>query len=194
MEHPTFSRTTSTSSEPSTRGGSLFDSIRQSGRIMAVVRSRTPQHAREPALVRRFQFWRAQPDAVRNRCPPIRSEPGERDTGLRIRRHVPGRVVRSVLGFVFEYYSAPLVVRWDLDFDGSKETTATTVTMSAARLDGPSDRALAIETRHPTDGLGNEEHRRPHPQREPSGRILGAARCGRAQDRWTMPSHSRIAR
>jgi hypothetical protein len=52
-----------------------------------------------------------------------------------------------------EYYSTPLVVRWDLDFDGSKETTATTVTMSAARLDGPSDRALAIETRHPTDGL-----------------------------------------
>ena len=51
------------------------------------------------------------------------------------------------------YYSTPLVVRWDLDFDGSKETTASTVTMSAAHLDGPSDRALAIETRHPTDGL-----------------------------------------
>jgi hypothetical protein len=51
------------------------------------------------------------------------------------------------------YYSTPLVVRWDLDFDGAKETTAGTVTLSAARLDGPSDRALAIDTRHPADGL-----------------------------------------
>jgi hypothetical protein len=51
------------------------------------------------------------------------------------------------------YYSTPLVVRWDLDFDGTKETTAGNVTVSAAGLDGPSDRALAIETRHPVDGL-----------------------------------------
>ena len=97
-------------------------------------------------------FWRAQPDAVRNRCPPIRSEPGERDTGLG-----SGDMFQVVSSVQFsdscsENYSAPLVVRWDLDFDGSKETTATTVTMSAARLDGPSDRALAIETCHPTDG------------------------------------------
>ena len=38
------------------KGWLRLDSIRQSGRIMAVVRSRTPQHAREPALVRRFQL------------------------------------------------------------------------------------------------------------------------------------------
>src|SRR5262245_3605331 len=51
------------------------------------------------------------------------------------------------------YYSTPLVVRWDLDFDGTKETTAGNVTLSAARLDGPSDRALPSDTRHPVDGL-----------------------------------------
>jgi hypothetical protein len=51
------------------------------------------------------------------------------------------------------YYATPLTVRWDLDFDGSKETTSNTVTVSAEALDGPSNRALEIETRHPIDGL-----------------------------------------
>ena len=82
-----------------------------------------------------------------------------------------------------EYYSAPLVVRWDLDFDGSKETTATTVTMSAARLDGPSDRALAIETCHPTDGLTATKNIAVHILNVSPAVGSWAARCGRAQDR-----------
>ena len=70
----------------------------------------------------------------------------------------PGDMFQVVSSIQFSdscsaYYSTPLVVRWDLDFDGTKETTAGTVTLSAARLDGPSDRALGIDTRHPADGL-----------------------------------------
>ena len=49
------------------------------------------------------------------------------------------------------YYSAPIGVRWDLDFDGTTETAGTTVTFSAAAIDGPSDVQLAVQAQHPID-------------------------------------------
>ena len=51
------------------------------------------------------------------------------------------------------YYAAQFTVRWDLDFDGAKETTGNAVTLSALNLNGPSNLELAIDTRHPIDGL-----------------------------------------
>jgi len=51
------------------------------------------------------------------------------------------------------YYAAQLAVRWDLNFDGVKETTGSSVTLSALNLNGPSNLELAIDTRHPIDGL-----------------------------------------
>ena len=37
-----------------------------------------------------------------------------------------------------EYYDGPFVLRWDLDVDGSFETTGTSVTLDARAFDGPS--------------------------------------------------------
>ena len=151
---------------------------------MAVVRSRTLQHAREPALVRRSSFWRAQPDAVRtgvrqsdrnleNVTPdsdPATCSRSCRPFSSRIR--VPSTTRRrSSCGGI-----STSTDRDDRDHGHDVGCTSRRTFGSRARdRNPPSDRRAH----------GNEEHRRPHPQREPSGRILGAARCGRAQDRWT---------
>jgi hypothetical protein len=49
------------------------------------------------------------------------------------------------------YYAAAITPRWDLNFDGTAETVANDVVLSALNLDGPSNLALRLEARHPID-------------------------------------------
>ena len=72
--------------------------------------------------------------------------------------NAPGDMYETVSSAQFgsacsSYYAAALSVRWDLDFNGTKETTGNDVRLSALNLNGPSNLSLAIETRHPVDGL-----------------------------------------
>jgi hypothetical protein len=49
------------------------------------------------------------------------------------------------------YYNAPIGLGWDLDGNGSFETSGTTATFSAATLDGPSTASVRARAQHPTD-------------------------------------------
>jgi PKD domain len=51
-----------------------------------------------------------------------------------------------------QYYATPFVLQWDLDRDGSYETTGTLVTFNAAALDGPSEVDVPVQARHPSGG------------------------------------------
>jgi len=51
------------------------------------------------------------------------------------------------------YYSVHPDLFWDLDRDGSFETTGIIVTFKATDLDGPSDVEVPVKAVHPTDGL-----------------------------------------
>ncbi len=64
------------------------------------------------------------------------------------------RVVSSVQfsSACSNYYSAAIGVRWDLDFNGTTETTGGNVTLSAAAIDGPSEKQLLVQAQHPVDG------------------------------------------
>lgn len=50
-----------------------------------------------------------------------------------------------------DYYSAPISVTWDLDGDGSFETSGAQAAFSAATLDGPSQASIHARAQHPTD-------------------------------------------
>ncbi len=50
------------------------------------------------------------------------------------------------------YYATPTALRWDLDRNGSYETSGTAVTLSALALDGPTDVVVPAEAQHPTGG------------------------------------------
>jgi hypothetical protein len=49
------------------------------------------------------------------------------------------------------YYNAPLGMLWDLDRNGTFETTGNLPTFSATELDGPSVVSLPVKAQHPTD-------------------------------------------
>jgi hypothetical protein len=51
-----------------------------------------------------------------------------------------------------QYYAAPFVLRWDLDVNGSFETTGSPVTFSALAFDGPSEVAVPAQAQHPSGG------------------------------------------
>ncbi|HXU45727.1 MAG TPA: PKD domain-containing protein, partial [Thermoanaerobaculia bacterium] len=50
------------------------------------------------------------------------------------------------------YYATPHLLRWDLDLNGSFETTGSSVTFNALAFDGPSDVAVPVEAQHPSGG------------------------------------------
>lgn len=49
------------------------------------------------------------------------------------------------------YYSAPIAVSWDLNFDGSHETNGTSASFSAASFDGPTVANVPTRATHATD-------------------------------------------
>jgi len=51
-----------------------------------------------------------------------------------------------------EYYSTPFLLKWDLDRNGSFETTGTEVVFSAASIDGPATVDIPVEAQHPSGG------------------------------------------
>ena len=51
-----------------------------------------------------------------------------------------------------QYYTAPVGLFWDLDVNGSFETTGSQVTFSAFAFDGPSEVGVPAEARHPLGG------------------------------------------
>ena len=50
------------------------------------------------------------------------------------------------------YYSTPFSLMWDLDTNGSYETTGNQAVFDAARLDGPSAVSVPVQARHPSGG------------------------------------------
>jgi hypothetical protein len=50
------------------------------------------------------------------------------------------------------YYATAFALRWDLDRNGSFETTGAAVTFDALAFDGPSDVAVPVEAQHPSGG------------------------------------------
>ncbi len=61
-------------------------------------------------------------------------------------------MISSVQFFCDAYYNAPLGIEWDLDLDGTFETTGNLPTFSAAELDGqPTLLAVPVRAQHPTD-------------------------------------------
>ncbi|HXU33400.1 MAG TPA: hypothetical protein VN851_22760 [Thermoanaerobaculia bacterium] len=50
------------------------------------------------------------------------------------------------------YYATPFALKWDLDLNGSFETTGSSVTFNALAFDGPSDVTVPAQAQHPTDG------------------------------------------
>jgi hypothetical protein len=51
-----------------------------------------------------------------------------------------------------EYYSMPFVLKWDLDGNGSFETTGTSVAFSTAAIDGPATVNVPVEAQYPSGG------------------------------------------
>jgi hypothetical protein len=51
-----------------------------------------------------------------------------------------------------DYYAAPVGLVWDLDLDGTFESTGSPVVFSAAALDGPSELDVPAQARHPFGG------------------------------------------
>jgi len=51
-----------------------------------------------------------------------------------------------------QYYATPFTLRWDLDRDGTFESTGSPVTFSAAAVDGPADIAVPAQAQHPAGG------------------------------------------
>lgn len=58
----------------------------------------------------------------------------------------------TFLGDCDQYYATPISLQWDLDRNGSYETTGSSVTFNAATLDGPSEVAIPVQARHPSGG------------------------------------------
>jgi hypothetical protein len=50
------------------------------------------------------------------------------------------------------YYSSPVALSWDLDSDGTYESPGDAATLSAARLDGPSELNVSAQAQHPFGG------------------------------------------
>ena len=51
-----------------------------------------------------------------------------------------------------QYYSAPFILRWDLNVDGSYETAGSAVTFNTAAFDGPSVVNVPAQAQHPSGG------------------------------------------
>jgi len=54
------------------------------------------------------------------------------------------------------YYAAPIGLFWDLDVNGSFETTGSPVTFNAVAFDGPSEVAVPVQARHPSGGQAGQ--------------------------------------
>ena len=50
------------------------------------------------------------------------------------------------------YYATPFSLRWDLNLDGSFESTGTSVTWNALAFDGPTDVVVPVQAQHPSGG------------------------------------------
>lgn len=51
-----------------------------------------------------------------------------------------------------QYYATPFLLRWDLDVNGSYETTGSPVTFDAIAFDGPSEVNVPAQAQHPSGG------------------------------------------
>jgi hypothetical protein len=59
--------------------------------------------------------------------------------------------ISAVRFFCDDYYSAPIAVSWDLNFDGTYETTGTSASFSAASFDGPTVALVPTRAQHAID-------------------------------------------
>ena len=59
--------------------------------------------------------------------------------------------ISAVRFFCDDYYSAPIAVSWDLNFDGIYETNGTSASFSAASFDGPTVAFVPTRAQHATD-------------------------------------------
>ncbi len=68
-------------------------------------------------------------------------------------------MISSLQFFCDDYYNATIGVAWDLDFNGTYETSGNNPVFSATELDGPDDRSVNVRAQHPTDTtpLGQSE-------------------------------------
>jgi len=55
-----------------------------------------------------------------------------------------------------QYYNTSVSLQWDLDRDGSYETTGETVSFSAELIDGPATITIPAQAQHPTGGTPNK--------------------------------------
>lgn len=69
----------------------------------------------------------------------------------------------AVRFFCDDYYSAPIAVSWDLNFDGTYETNGTTASFSAASFDGPTVAFVPTRAQHATDTSALGTGRTPFP-------------------------------
>ena len=51
-----------------------------------------------------------------------------------------------------QFYATPFALQWDLDLNGSYETTGSPVTFNTAAFDGPSDVTVPVQAGHPSGG------------------------------------------
>ncbi len=59
--------------------------------------------------------------------------------------------ISAVRFFCDDYYSAPIAVSWDVNFDGVYETNGTSATFTAASFDGPTFALVPTRAQHATD-------------------------------------------
>ena len=69
----------------------------------------------------------------------------------------------AVRFFCDEYYTAPIAVSWDLNFDGTYETNGTSATFTAASFDGPTFAFVPTRAQHATDTTALGTGRTPFP-------------------------------
>jgi hypothetical protein len=60
-------------------------------------------------------------------------------------------LISAVRFFCDDYYSAPIAVSWDLNFDGTYETHGSSASFSAASFDGPTVLSVPTRAQHATD-------------------------------------------
>jgi hypothetical protein len=71
--------------------------------------------------------------------------------------------ISAVRFFCDDYYSAPIAVSWDLNFDGTYETNGSSASFSAASFDGPTVAYVPTRAQHATDSTALGIGRTPFP-------------------------------
>jgi hypothetical protein len=72
-------------------------------------------------------------------------------------------LVSAVRFFCDDYYGAPIAVSWDLNFDGTYETTGSSASFSAASFDGPTIAYVPTRAQHASDTTPLGTGRTPFP-------------------------------